>query len=167
MTGERGLPTVLLVENDPSVTRMRRIAPGAAWFGITQVDSGAEALQALDRGPADAVVLDPGLPDGQGGTVLRRLRCAGENVPVPTWVAFSVMDRAEVNRTYGDLGDRFLRTPFDPWQLVKPLESLLKEVNGASGRREATKLEEEAGHVLAQELHQVRGRPIRGHGSVC
>ena len=111
---------------------------------------GQAALQALDRGPADAVVLDPGLPDGQGGTVLRRLRCACENVPVPTWVAFSVMDRAEVNRTYGDLGDRFLRTPFDPWQLVKPLESLLKEVNGASGRREATKLEEEAGHVLAQ-----------------
>ena len=89
------------------------------------MDSSAEALRALDRGPADAVVLDLGLPDGQGGAVLRRLRCAGEDVPAPTWVAFSVMDRAEVNRMYGDLGDRFLRTPFDPWQLVKLLESLL------------------------------------------
>ena len=128
MVGEsdQGFPTVLLIEHDPSVTRMLRFALSAAGFGCAQASSGAEALQVLDGDPADAVVLDLGLPDGQGGTVLKRLRCWGEGVPAPTWVAISVMDRAEVNSRYGDLGDRFLRIPFDPWQLVRLLESLLK-----------------------------------------
>ena len=31
----QGLPTVLLIEDDPGVTRMLRIALGVAGFGIT------------------------------------------------------------------------------------------------------------------------------------
>jgi len=117
---------VLVVEDDPSVTRMLRFCLRAAGFDVTEASNGSEALQALDRGSADAVVLDLGLPDNLGGVVLERLR-KGESMAngSPVWLVISALDREDAAKRYGPLGGRFLSKPFDPWDLVRRLEELL------------------------------------------
>ncbi len=117
---------ILLVEDDPSVTRMLRFCLRAAGFDVTEVSNGVEALQVLDRGSANAVVLDLGLPDNLGGAVLERLRQGERRANgSPVWLVISALDCEDAAKRYGPLGGRFLAKPFDPWDLVRRLEELL------------------------------------------
>ena len=76
MTSERNgasQRSVLIVEDDPAVARILRVCLRRAGFDTLAVETGGEALKKMDEGRPDAVLLDLGLPDGLGGTVLNRL----------------------------------------------------------------------------------------------
>ena len=122
-------PKVLVVEDEPAVARMLRISLHAAGFDVVEAVVGREALQILERESADAVILDLGLPDGRGREVLDRLRQADDS-GFHAWVVISGLDREEATGRYGPLGGHFLAKPFDPWDLVRVLNTLLSERNG-------------------------------------
>jgi two-component system KDP operon response regulator KdpE len=113
---------VLIVESDPSIARMLHLCLGTAGFEVAGADTGAAALQALDEGSPDAVVVDPGLPDGLGGAVLRRL--TEDTSPGPAWVVMSALTGEETAGRYGGFRAPFLAKPFDPWTLVQVLRQL-------------------------------------------
>ncbi len=74
--------TILVVEQEPDVSRlMRRIMSGGA-AKIVAVCSGARALQIAARTRVDLVMLDVRLPDISGTEVLHRLRRIDTSVPV-------------------------------------------------------------------------------------
>ncbi|MBM3941481.1 MAG: response regulator [SAR202 cluster bacterium] len=118
-------PQVLVVEDDRGVTRMLGFALREAGFQVLLAASGQEALFLLESRPMDAVVLDLGLPDGQGGVVLDWLRRHQESNGGPPWVVMSALDRHEATQRYGPIGGRFLAKPFDPWELARLLNSIL------------------------------------------
>jgi DNA-binding response OmpR family regulator len=97
-----------------------------AGFQVSLAGSGGAALSALEAGPVDAVVLDLGLPDGQGSDVLDWLRRRrGNEGGGPAWVVMSALDRREAARQYGPVDGHFLAKPFDPWELARILNELL------------------------------------------
>jgi DNA-binding response OmpR family regulator len=119
-------PRVLVVEDDRGVTRMLGFALREAGFQVRLAGSGGEALSALEGDSVDAVVLDLGLPDYQGGQVLDWLRRRRDNGGQgPAWVVMSALDRQEAARQFGPLGVHFLAKPFDPWELARLLNNLL------------------------------------------
>ena len=119
-------PTVLLVEGDRSLRRTLFLALKRAGFEITEAVSGGEALKALEEHLLSAVVLDVDLPDGLGGDVCNRLRqMEQEGDKFPVWVVISALDPDEVTRQYGPLDCPLLPKPFNPWDLIRMLESLL------------------------------------------
>jgi two-component system, OmpR family, KDP operon response regulator KdpE len=66
--------TVLLIEDEPQIRRFLRASLGAQGYRLVEADTGEDGLvQAATRQP-DLVVLDLGLPDLDGVTVIRRLR---------------------------------------------------------------------------------------------
>jgi DNA-binding response OmpR family regulator len=115
--------SVLIVEDDPGVARILRVCFRRAGFETIEVETGGEALQKMDEGPPDAVLLDLGLPDGLGGAMLHRLHEARDGYPA--WLIVSALDEDEAVRRYGPLKGTFIPKPFDPWELVKKLEELL------------------------------------------
>jgi len=115
--------SVLIVEDDPAIARILRVCLRRAGFETTVVESGGEALKEMDQARPDAVLLDLGLPDGLGGSVLRRLHEAGDGYPA--WLVISALDEDEASRQYGPLKGAFVPKPFDPWDLVTKLEELL------------------------------------------
>ncbi len=124
-----------MVEADPGIRKMLRFAFDAAGFETAETNNGSEALRILELQPPDAVVLDLSLPEHRGQEVLDRLppidnyNHEGGNKK-PAWVVISSMGSAEVSSIYGGLGDRFIAKPFDPWDLVRKLESQLSEFDG-------------------------------------
>ena len=92
---------------------------------MTQTSTGAEALRILQELSPEAAVLDLQLPDGQGGAVLDLLRRSEGTAKAPVWVVISALDQAEAIKRFGPLGSHFLAKPFDPWQLVAILNTLL------------------------------------------
>jgi DNA-binding response OmpR family regulator len=89
----QALGRVLVVEDDQSIRRMLRFSLRDAGFAITEVVTGAVALQTLEKDVPEVVVLDLGLPDGLGGDVLKWLRQAEDSIDGgPVWVVISAQD---------------------------------------------------------------------------
>jgi two-component system KDP operon response regulator KdpE len=119
-------PKVLLVEDEPAVAKILRISLRASGFDVVDAATGGDALELLEHEPADAVILDLGLPDGRGREVLDRLRRAHDD-GFRAWMVISALDREEAARRYGPLGGHYVTKPFDPWDLARMLQTLLSE----------------------------------------
>ena len=119
-----GYPRVLVIEDDDAIVRILRLSLGSWGFDTARVESGGDALKAMDDSAFDAVLLDLCLPDGRAGDVLHRLQAVGRS---PVWVVMSALDEDEATRRYGPLQGPFLPKPFDPMELVCLLDRLLEE----------------------------------------
>jgi CheY-like chemotaxis protein len=108
-------PRILVVEDDRALRDVLRLALADAGWEIATAGNGQHGLTQLAAGPFDAVVLDVGLPDIDGVALCRRLRRAGNLVPV-----IMVSARAEIDQRIGGLdagADDYLPKPFDLGEL--------------------------------------------------
>jgi DNA-binding response OmpR family regulator len=78
-----GVPHILIVEDDPPMARC--LAGIVKTFGTVTVErtvSGAVAHLSFINRPLGAAIVDLGLPDGSGLTVVSRIRAADANVAI-------------------------------------------------------------------------------------
>ncbi|GAB3750084.1 response regulator [Lysobacter olei] len=119
---------ILVVEDDELIAR--GIVAGLRAYGLTAdtVPTAAQAELALAHADCDAVVLDRGLPDGDGLDLLSRLRKQGNTVPVLLLTARdAVGDRIQGLQTGAD---DYLVKPFDLGELVARLHALMRRSSG-------------------------------------
>ena len=121
---------VLLIEDDALVAAGIQAGLAVYDFVVDHVDSIAEARSALKAVASDVVVLDRGLPDGDGLEMLEEWRAEGMATPVLVLTARdSVQDR--VAGLQGGADD-YLVKPFDLDELVARLQALLRRAAGRS-----------------------------------
>jgi DNA-binding response OmpR family regulator len=121
---------ILVVEDDDLIAR--GIVSGLQAYGLTAdtVPTAAQAELALANADCDAVVLDRGLPDGDGLSLLARLRRHGNAVPVLLLTARdAVKDRIDGLQAGAD---DYLIKPFDLGELVARLHALMRRAGGRS-----------------------------------
>ena len=116
------MPTILIVDDDPSIRDVVRVALTRAGFDTIEAEDGAIALRQAATGP-DLVVLDVMLPGLDGIEVCRTLR---RTSAVPILFLSSRDD--EVDRIVGlEIGgDDYLTKPFSPRELVARIRALLR-----------------------------------------
>jgi two-component system, OmpR family, response regulator RegX3 len=121
---------VLLVEDDDSIADALVAGLGRDGFFVTRVSTAAEAV---DASGADFVLLDLGLPDGDGVEVCRTLRARSD---VPIIVLTARAD--EVDRVVLlELGaDDYLVKPFGLRELIARIRAVARRVQprGVDGR---------------------------------
>ncbi len=118
------MPRVLVVDDDRSIRDALERGLRLEGFDVSAVASGEEALAVADSNPTDVVVLDVGLAGIDGVEVVRRIRAAGNDVPICILSA-----RVEVgDRVIGlEAGaDDYLVKPFVLEELVARLNALLR-----------------------------------------
>jgi two-component system, OmpR family, response regulator MprA len=115
---------LLIVDDDPRITDLLRRVSAYEGYSVAIAASGDDALQrSLERAP-DLIVLDIMLPGMDGLEVVRRLRAAGDNVPVLLLTARdSVSDRVKGLETGAD---DYLVKPFAPEELLARIKALLR-----------------------------------------
>ncbi|MDO8545300.1 MAG: response regulator transcription factor [Opitutaceae bacterium] len=120
---------ILIVEDEAKVGRFIERALTEHAYTARLVSRCAEARDALSESPFDAIVLDLGLPDGDGLDLLREWRKCGFNEPV---LILSARDAVE-DRVRGlNIGaDDYLPKPFCVDELLARLRSLLRRHNTA------------------------------------
>lgn len=73
---------VLIVEDEPTIASQLAAALGSAGYAVDRAENGIDALALGSNEPVDAVILDLGLPQMDGLTVLKKWRSAGRTMPV-------------------------------------------------------------------------------------
>lgn len=113
---------LLLVEDDPELGRQVVGWMQDAGHALNWVKSAATALDALRKQEYDVVILDVGLPDMNGFSLVEKLRREAVRTPVLFLTA-----RAEVSdrvRGFSAGGDDYLTKPFAFEELLARLEAL-------------------------------------------
>ncbi|QQV77368.1 response regulator transcription factor [Sphingomonas aliaeris] len=119
---------ILMVEDDAALARSIAALLRAGGHAVDHTASGEETLALVSGEPYALLILDVGLPDIDGFTVLERLRRRGEKVPVLMLTARDALD----DRVRGlDLGaDDYLRKPFEPSELEARVRALGRRRGG-------------------------------------
>jgi two-component system response regulator MprA len=121
---------ILIADDDRAVRDALRRALALGGYDIEMAEGGQQALDAVADAAPDAIVLDIGMPDVDGLEVCRRLRRAGDRVPILMLTARdAVADRIEGL----DAGaDDYLVKPFDVGELKARLRALLRRQAGGA-----------------------------------
>ncbi|MBB3184632.1 DNA-binding response OmpR family regulator [Halomonas fontilapidosi] len=146
---------VLLIEDDALVASGIQAGLAVHDFVVDHVTTMAEARAAMETVSSDVVILDRGLPDGDGMLLLEEWRRAGVDLPVLILTARdAVCDRIEGLHVGAD---DYLVKPFDLDELVARLQALLRRAAG----RSRTLIEHGPLRLdpLAREV-SVDGRPV-------
>lgn len=119
---------VLLVEDDPTLNRQLDMALQAAGYAVDVSTQGRDAWALGDAEDFDAVVLDLGLPQMDGLTVLKRWRAAGRSMPV---LILTARDHWHEKVAGIDAGaDDYLTKPFHTEELLARLRGLIRRASG-------------------------------------
>jgi len=121
-------PHVILVEDDERITALLIEALADADFQLTTRGDLAGGRQAVEAG-ADLILLDLGLPDGDGLELCRELRESGDTTPVIVITA-----RGEPSERVRGLeagADDYLTKPFHLPELVARMQAVLRRVPAA------------------------------------
>ena len=121
---------VLVVEDDLDVARQVANTLRQARFVVDLVHDGKEGLFLGDAEPYDAVILDLGLPQLDGLSVLRQWRQAGRDMPVLILTARDTWREKVMGLRAG--ADDYLAKPFELEEMLARIEALIRRSSGRS-----------------------------------
>lgn len=148
---------VLVVEDEPPIRRFLRAGLEAFGYDVTEAVNASEALQRAIVDRSDVIILDLGLPDADGQTVIRRVR---EWSRVPIIVLSVRNDEISKIAALDDGADDYVSKPFGMGELMARIRAALR-------RRLHEEVEEpvfESGGLrvdLAARSVTVEGTPVR------
>lgn len=120
------MPTILLVEDESTIADTVLFALRADGFDTRHASLGREALEIIEAGGIDLVILDIGLPDIDGYSVCLSLRKTSQ-VPV----IFLTARGDELDRIVGlEIGaDDYICKPFSPREVATRVKVVLRRVD--------------------------------------
>lgn len=111
-------PSALVIDDELQIRRLLRVCLEANGYRVSEAATGKEGIAEAAQRPPDVVILDLGLPDMEGVTVLKRLR-EWSRVPI---LVLSVRDREEDKIAALDNGaDDYVTKPFSSGELLARL----------------------------------------------
>lgn len=122
---------VLLAEDEQRIAAFVKKGLTAEGIAVSIADDGVTALQLALTESFDVLVLDIGLPEMDGFTVLNRLRAAGSELPV---VVLTARDSArDTVHALTTGADDYLAKPFSFGELLARIRLRARPMSGSEG----------------------------------
>jgi DNA-binding response OmpR family regulator len=120
---------VLLVEDDHSIAHALDVALRKQGYSVNTVETGGAAILAVDTNPPDLIILDLGLPDMDGLSVLKQVRSRHVDLPILLLTARAGLDDKVAGLDSG--ADDYLPKPFEMSELFARLRVMERRLTTA------------------------------------
>jgi two-component system, OmpR family, KDP operon response regulator KdpE len=120
-------PTILVVEDELDMFRALAVRLEANGFRALLATSVATAVGMVRLDPPDLIVLDLGLPDGDGYTVMEKLKSLPTPWPIPVIVLTARDPQGNQERSYESGAYDFFQKPVNEEWLVESIRRALTE----------------------------------------
>lgn len=148
---------VLVVEDDAAIRSMLQSALGVEGFEVRTAVSVSEARAMLRHGPPEVLLLDLGLPDGDGAELVREAR---HQRGIPVLVVSARHQEAEKVKLLDAGADDYLTKPFSVGELLARIRVAMRH-RGTAVAAALTRYESEGLRVdVAARQVEVQGRPV-------
>lgn len=121
------VPHILIVEDDPAIASTLQFALEREQWQVTWLDTTAQVLQQLPTfAMLSAIVMDVGLPDGDGFGLCQKIRHGDFHAQVP--ILFLTARDDEIDKIIGlEMGaDDYITKPFSPREVIARLKATLR-----------------------------------------
>jgi two-component system KDP operon response regulator KdpE len=119
----------LVIDDEPQMRRLLRVTLEANGYHVFDAETGQQGIEQAAQRLPDVILLDLGLPDMDGVTVLKRVR-EWSHSPI---VILSVRDREDDKVAALDEGaDDYVTKPFSPGELLARLRVVLRRAQPES-----------------------------------
>jgi two-component system KDP operon response regulator KdpE len=150
-------PRILVIDDEPQILRFLRVSLQANGFEVVEARTGAEGRRKAQEEAPDLIILDLGLPDGDGKDVLRDIRKTGET-PI---LILSAREREAEKVEALDLGaDDYVNKPFGMDELMARLRAALRASAPNEPLRDGAISNDVSVDFDARRI-RVRGRELR------
>lgn len=130
---------LLVIEDDPALLSMLEAAVAYGGYSSQSAGSGHDAIEMFGGGSYDAILMDLGLPDFDGGDLLKAFRKI-TNVPIIV-VSGRGSERDKIEAL--DMGaDDFVPKPFLPGELLARIRAVLRRHGSSDGSGAAAERKE-------------------------
>ena len=119
---------ILIVEDEPTLAAQLAEGIKSVGYVVDVADNGIDGHFMGDTEPYDAIVLDIGLPQMDGITVLKKWRASGHTLPVLILTARDTWREKVAGIDAG--ADDYLTKPFHMEELLARLRALIRRAGG-------------------------------------
>lgn len=121
------MPKILIVEDDPQITKILKLNLKLSGYETDNAMTFQEAWQKIMCDHFDLLLLDIGLPDGNGLDLCQKVRESGNDVPIVFLSALT--DEATVVKGIKNGADDYLRKPFGLEELKVRVNKFVKKLS--------------------------------------
>ncbi|MGB8191388.1 MAG: response regulator [Chitinophagaceae bacterium] len=119
-------PEVLIVDDEPQIRKLLEITLQSNGYTVREAVSAREAIVQASSRPPDLVLLDLGLPDEDGHTVLKKLRQWFTN---PIVILSVKKSEEDIIKALDNGANDYLSKPFRTGELLARIRSALRSNN--------------------------------------
>ena len=119
---------VLLIDDDPVLSRLFSVRLRGAGYDVAVACDGVQSISAVRRERPDVILLDIGLPGGDGYTVLKRLKAIVHVSAVPIIVVSGRAVETDGERMLAAGADDYFQKPVDLDRLAARMRELLGDI---------------------------------------
>ena len=118
---------ILIIDDEAQMRKLLEITLQSNGYSVLQASTAKEGNELAERKPPDMILLDLGLPDEDGHTVLQKLRAWFTN---PIIIVSVQSDEADIIRALDNGANDYLTKPFRTGELLARIRSALREISG-------------------------------------
>ena len=126
-------PKILIIDDDPNLRRALKIRLEANHYNTVQASDGYAAMAVAQRENPNLIILDLGLPAGDGFVVLKRLKDSDALSSIPVIVLTARDPQSNQEKTLQAGATAFFQKPADNGELLAVIRATL----GVASRRMA------------------------------
>ncbi|HEV8337998.1 MAG TPA: response regulator [Candidatus Polarisedimenticolia bacterium] len=122
---------VMIVDDEPDLIRALGLRLKAAGYEVLAAADGIRAMQMAIRDQPAVILLDIGMPGGDGHTIVRRLKASIRTMTIPIIFLTARKSPEDLSKAKEAGVAAYLLKPFKPEELLAAIEKALSEARPA------------------------------------